>query len=495
MRALTFASVMVVVGCGGGGSNKAAEQVDPASQDFCLDYANSVCRSAYLCTDAAAQDAAFHARYGSSADECWQGVEKVCTTNQSGSSAIGPSCGPGKTPNASAMTCTDGLQTQSCVEWLATPAGTGCQGACSAASAGGTAGTAGGTGTGAGGSGGTSSGGTATTGGSGGQVTTAGSTSGGTGGTGGSGGAGGSGGGAAGTGGSGGSGGGGMITVADLLGTANMYGEKLMDSFILFPCYSKAQQDCITVPSGMACPNQDNTAIPYEDRGVQTHEYFNVGGTPGTMYLATIHVDGITEAKYYEKGTCDGSDTPTTCAMGRAAGLGDPPAANTNTFQSCTAADPAHCTDAWYTGGDPIDAEHYNVYKLTVYKYPNAAGGMPGQELQHYYMNSFPVTASAYEDHKTYYVSYTHTFPVMGGGIIEYKTGDQNCHAIDNCGPGRFTTDCTATDKNAGRSLPAITVPTMYLGKTTASINLTNGANQPYHSHILHITFTAVKPM
>jgi len=160
MRALTFASVMVVVGCGGGGSNKAAEQVDPASQDFCLDYANSVCRSAYLCTDAAAQDAAFHARYGSSADECWQGVEKVCTTNQSGSSAIGPSCGPGKTPNASAMTCTDGLQTQSCVEWLATPAGTGCQGACSAASAGGTAGTAGGTGTGAGGSGGTSSGGT-----------------------------------------------------------------------------------------------------------------------------------------------------------------------------------------------------------------------------------------------------------------------------------------------------------------------------------------------
>jgi hypothetical protein len=273
------------------------------------------------------------------------------------------------------------------------------------------------------------------------------------------------------------------LSVTDVFGIKNSYGDALADSFILFPCYSKAGQDCITIPSGAACPNQDNTALPYEQRGVQFHEDFHIGGTPGAMYIATIHVDGITEAKYYEKGT-------------RAAGLTDPPAATTNTFVSCTAPDPAHCTDAFYTGGDPVDAEHYNVYKLTVYGTPDAADGGPGTELQHYYLNSFPAnTGTAYEQHSTYYVSYSHDIPVVGGGVIEYKMGDQNCHAIDNCGPGYFTTDCTATDKNAGRKLPNITIPSTYLGKQVSVINAVNGANQPYHSHVLHITVTAVRPM
>jgi hypothetical protein len=144
MRSLTLASVMVVVGCGGG-SNSTEEKVAPESQDFCLDYANGVCRLAYLCTDATSQDAAFHARYGSSLDDCWQGLEKLCTSNQSGSNAFGPSCGPGKTPNASGMTCTDGLQSQTCVDWMTTPAGPGCAGVCSA---GGTSGAGGSSGTG-----------------------------------------------------------------------------------------------------------------------------------------------------------------------------------------------------------------------------------------------------------------------------------------------------------------------------------------------------------
>ena len=302
-----------------------------------------------------------------------------------------------------------------------------------------------------------------------------------------------------GTGGSGGAMGGAgapALSVADVFGIANNYGDKLADSFILFPCYSKAAQDCITIPSGVTCPNENNTALPYEERGVQFHEDFHIGGTPGAMYIATIHVDGITEAKYYEKGTCTGSDTPTTCDTGRAAGLKDPPAAVTNTFQSCSAPDPQHCNDTFYIGGDPVDAEHYNVYKITVYNSPDAADGGPGQEVQHYYLNSFPAnTGTAYEQHSTYYVSYSHDIPVVGGGVIEYKMGDQNCHAIDNCGPGVYTTDCTATDKNAGRSLPNITIPSTYLGKQVSVINATNGANQPYHSHVLHITVTAVRPM
>jgi len=286
------------------------------------------------------------------------------------------------------------------------------------------------------------------------------------------------------------------LSVATIFGIKNNWGDQLADSFILFPCYAKAGQDCITIPTGVTCPNQNNTALPYEQRGVQFHEEFHIGGTPGAMYIATIHVDGITEAKYYEKGTCTGSDTPMTCAAGRAAGLGAPPASDTNTFTSCSKADPQHCTDAFYTGGDPVDFEHYNVYKLTVYGTPDAADGGPGTEVQHYYLNSFPTgLTEKYEQHSTYYVSYSHDIPVVGGGIIEYKLGDQNCHAIDNCGPGYFTTDCTATNKNAGRSLPNITIPSTYLGKQVSAINAVNGANQPYHSHVLHITVTAVRPM
>jgi len=44
-------------------------QVDPASLDFCLAWANGVCRLAYLCVDTASQDVAFHERYGTSIGE------------------------------------------------------------------------------------------------------------------------------------------------------------------------------------------------------------------------------------------------------------------------------------------------------------------------------------------------------------------------------------------------------------------------------------------
>jgi len=163
MRKLALAGVVLVLGCGGGGSsNKSAGTVDPASLDFCIDYGNGVCRLAYLCTDTTTQDAAFHSRYGTSLDDCWQGIQKLCTSNQSGSNAFGPSCGPGKqVSSASATACTDGLQSQTCDEWAVTPAGIDCQAVCSGAGTGGTGTGTGGTGTGTGGTG-TGTGGTGT---------------------------------------------------------------------------------------------------------------------------------------------------------------------------------------------------------------------------------------------------------------------------------------------------------------------------------------------
>ena len=121
MRSFYLAGVALLLGCS---SDKGSAAVDPASEDFCLKWANDVCRLAYLCVDTGAQDAAFHSRYGASQDDCWQSVEKHCTSNQSGSQAFGPSCGPGKQVNdALANACTDGLESESCTVWTAAPAG------------------------------------------------------------------------------------------------------------------------------------------------------------------------------------------------------------------------------------------------------------------------------------------------------------------------------------------------------------------------------------
>ena len=130
MRKLVLVPLLLAAGCGGG---SASGTVDPASEDFCLHWANAVCRLAYLCVDATSQDAAFRALYGTGTDTCWSGLEKRCTTNQTGSQAFGPSCGPGKKVNQTAsQTCTDTLDTQSCVDWTAAPSG-GCDSVCGAA--------------------------------------------------------------------------------------------------------------------------------------------------------------------------------------------------------------------------------------------------------------------------------------------------------------------------------------------------------------------------
>jgi hypothetical protein len=130
MRKHVFVSLMLVVGCGGGSS----APVDPASLDACLAWANGVCRLAYACVDTASQDAAFHAQYGSASDTCWEGLAKRCQTNQPSSTAFGPSCGPGKTVSQTALAlCEDDLQSMSCTEWKAMPAGN-CASICGGAS-------------------------------------------------------------------------------------------------------------------------------------------------------------------------------------------------------------------------------------------------------------------------------------------------------------------------------------------------------------------------
>ncbi|HEY0469488.1 MAG TPA: hypothetical protein VGC79_35105 [Polyangiaceae bacterium] len=160
MRTFILTSVVLALGCSSSGSDKSGTAaVDPAAEDFCLHWANGVCRLAYQCVDPGAQDAAFHSRYGASQEDCWQSVEKYCTSNQTGSGSFGPSCGPGKKVNdALSSACTDGLEAESCSAWTALPAGP-CDTVCSSASNTGGAG-----GAGSGGAGPGSGGGSANTG-------------------------------------------------------------------------------------------------------------------------------------------------------------------------------------------------------------------------------------------------------------------------------------------------------------------------------------------
>jgi hypothetical protein len=243
-----------------------------------------------------------------------------------------------------------------------------------------------------------------------------------------------------------------------------------MDSFMLFGCYQQQAQDCFTTV-GAVCPNQ-NTALPMEQQGLVNIEYFQIGGTVGKTYVMTMQANGITEAKYYMGGT-------------RFAGDGMP----------VTNANAVGGTDTFYTGGQPVNVENYNIYKITVYS-PGADGGV-GSEVQHYYMNSFPQTTTAYEDHETFPIHWVHDIPVPGGGWIQYLTEDRNCHAVDNCGIGPRSVSC-GTSTTGPRSVPNepnLMLPSMYLGKTVASMNVITGSTQPFHAQVLHLTVTAITEM
>jgi hypothetical protein len=255
-----------------------------------------------------------------------------------------------------------------------------------------------------------------------------------------------------------------MVSIDQIAGTPNANGDKLEDSWMLFPCYAQQAQDCITNPPGTACPNQD-TSLQFEAQGLQIDQSYTVGGMPGVMYNVTFTINGITEAKYYENGV-------------RADG--DQPPANPDLPTGI---------NMLYTGGDPVNFENYNIYKLTVFD-------TNMQELQHYYLNSMPTgSAMNFENHDTFPEGYTATIPVMGGGTIGYHQSDRNCHAIDNCGIGSRSATCAVT---AGRNIPnepSLVIPSMYLGMDMNGFNTRNGANQPFHAQGMHLTVTAVEVM
>jgi hypothetical protein len=139
-------------------------------------------------------------------------------------------------------------------------------------------------------------------------------------------------------------------------------------------------------------------------------------------------------------------------------------------------------------GGEPVDLGSFNVYKFVV---KDAAGN----ELQHYYLNSFPSpggeVTTKYEGHQTYPIAFTHDIAVPGGGSFTLYTADRNCHAVDNCGPGFHAASCAPSDGRMIPNEPDLALPATYLGKPVTEMNPRSGSAQPYHSQLFHITVAA----
>ncbi|HET6150071.1 MAG TPA: hypothetical protein VFH68_21195 [Polyangia bacterium] len=252
------------------------------------------------------------------------------------------------------------------------------------------------------------------------------------------------------------------VPAESIAGTPNINGVALIDSFILMPCFGTALADCVT--SRIPCPASSDATVPYERQGLVNEEVFPLGGTTGRLYKLTVRVNGIAEAKYYTGGT-------------RAAGLSAP-----------QTPDAPEGTDTFYTGGQPVAVNSFNVYKFIV-------KDADGVELQHYYLNSFPSpidgVAAAYEGHATYPISFTHEIVVPGGGTFTLYSNDRNCRTVDNCGIGYHPLPCAVSEGRMVPNEPDLSIPASYLGKPVADMNARNGAAQPFHSQAFHIVVLA----
>lgn len=238
-----------------------------------------------------------------------------------------------------------------------------------------------------------------------------------------------------------------------VVGVKNVYGFAFKDSYYLAPCTEVQSYACLLLQG--ACPNQD--AAVFEQKGYISEEEFKLGGELGKFYDVTIRVNGIVEGKYYRNGKRRRGED----------------------FDN--AHDPAG-SDGFYIGGEPVPSI-YGVYKLTVLQ-PDGT-----TEVEHYYLNSFP-PQSGFESHQTFPLGYEAVIRVPGHGFIRRLYQDSDCRAQNNCGPDDAS--MCPSPRNVPNE-PGLEVPAMYGGVSTASLNVVNGATQPWHAQMVHITVTDVK--
>jgi hypothetical protein len=187
---------------------------------------------------------------------------------------------------------------------------------------------------------------------------------------------------------------------ANLLDVASV----LNGQMLLGPCKATASASvCDTREPGAACPGNADRALA----GILTTNHtVTLGGTTGTPYTITMHIQGVVESKQYTGGADANSAAQS-------------PAAN-----------------GFCVGGTPTTVDNYNVYMLRVTN--------PGATTHtDYFFNSLeqPPAGSTQRgpgvsNHTTYGIDYV-TGPIraQGGATILLVAGDSNCQMIKNCGP------------------------------------------------------------
>lgn len=146
--------------------------------------------------------------------------------------------------------------------------------------------------------------------------------------------------------------------------------------------------------------------------GIATAKVFPIGGMANTIYEVTFRVRGVVEGYLYQGGTRD---------QGMASPTSNP--------------------DFFHRGGqllaEGVDGATYNSYQLDV------APTVPGMPAT-YYLNSIPLSpVDPSVEHLTFPIDYTKTIRVRGGGSVTFRSADNDCRMIMNCGPTK-TTMCAA---------------------------------------------------
>lgn len=184
----------------------------------------------------------------------------------------------------------------------------------------------------------------------------------------------------------------------DLMAVATTLNGQLLTG----PCLRDTQAAVCATVNG-ACPGA-NTAGSGLAGVLTADRTITLGGTPGTMYTISLHIQGEVESKQY-----GGMDQNSTLASPRA--------------------------DGFAIGGTPTNADAYNVYVIRVTN--------PGSTAAtNYYLNSLQDAAvgtttrgPGVSNHTVYGIDYMANIRAMGGATLRLLAADSNCSMIKNCGP------------------------------------------------------------
>ena len=198
-------------------------------------------------------------------------------------------------------------------------------------------------------------------------------------------------------------GGGSLLDVAKALNGQMMLG----------PCQQDTEASVCKAKSG-ACP-APNTADHALSGALTTDKTVTLGGTMGTDYTITLHIQGEVESKAY-----GGMD------------------------QNGTATSPK--ADGWCVGGTPVTTDAYMVYMIRVTN--------PGAAKTDYFLNS--LQPPGVPNHTTYGIDYMASIQAKGGATIRLVAADSNCTMMKNCGPDVSGTTCRAPIIPAGVEPEAI---------------------------------------